>query len=313
MALRYDLECLIEGASNAVQQGLESMSYLGPLRWIPPRLIPEGDQFDASWVAGGGDAWQRLRREPQVLEQVNRFLRDTLHTRYRLECNRLAPALDAATIEQCIRQVREKVINPAWETAPDHSASAKVAEDPPFVSRGMPADADLATALQAELDARASRGTLTELAVVDADSNLSLSHRDVGTGISQLLPVIVNAVAAQKSLIAIEQPELHLHPALQAELGDVFIESALGENKNTFLIETHSEHLILRIMRRIRESNAGRQPETLPKVSPEDVAILFVQPTDSGSVVKHLRVDERGRLIDAWPGGFFEESFNELF
>ena len=55
------------------------------------------------------------------------------------------------------------------------------------------------------------------------------------TGISQLLPVLVNAAGAKERLIAVEQPELHLHPALQAELGDVFIESALGENKNIFL------------------------------------------------------------------------------
>ena len=124
--------------------------------------------------------------------------------------------------------------------------------------------------------------------------------------------MLVNAVAAQKNLIAIEQPELHLHPALQAELADVFIESALGENKNTFLIETHSEHLILRLLKRIRQTTGGLNTK-LPPVRPEDVAILFVQPTENGSVVQHLRVDQHGRLLDDWPGGFFEESFNELF
>ena len=59
-------------------------------------------------------------------------------------------------------------------------------------------------------------------------------------GVSQILPVLVHAYASQRKLIAIEQPEIHIHPKLQAELGDVFIESALGDNQNTFLLETHS-------------------------------------------------------------------------
>ena len=126
------------------------------------------------------------------------------------------------------------------------SASARVAEDPP------------PTATQR---ARSADETITTLSIVEADTGLTVSHRDVGTGISQLLPVLVNAAGAKERLIAIEQPELHLHPALQAELGDVFIESALGENKNVFLIETHSEHLLLRIMRRMRNTAEGTLPE----------------------------------------------------
>lgn len=269
MAIRIEFEFLIEEINRIIQSDLSAMEYLGPLRWIPPRFIPEGEQFDASWRAGGGDAWQSLRREKELRDRVNHFLQDALHSNYRLRAQRFAPVNDAAS----------------------------------------------STCAAEELAMRSASGDegFTELQLVDANSGLRVSHRDVGTGISQLLPVLVNAAGLRESLVMIEQPELHLHPALQAELGDVFIESALGENKNTFLIETHSEHLILRIMRRIRESNAGRQPETLPKVRPEDVAILFVQPTENGSVVKHLRVDERGRLIDAWPGGFFEESFDEIF
>src|SRR2546427_12376514 len=85
-------------------------------------------------------------------------------------------------------------------------------------------------------------------------SNTPVSHRDVGIGISQVLPVLVEAYGAENQIITIEQPEIHLHPALQAELGDVFITSALGDQRNTFILETHSEHLILRIMRRMRET-----------------------------------------------------------
>ena len=105
---------------------------------------------------------------------------------------------------------------------------------------------------------------LQELVIVDKRSKTIVSHRDVGIGISQVLPVIVYSYASENNLIAVEQPEIHLHPALQADLGDVFIQSALGENKNRFILESHSEHLLLRLMRRIRETKKGNLPEGIP-------------------------------------------------
>ena len=111
----------------------------------------------------------------------------------------------------------------------------------------------------------------------------------------------------------IEQPELHLHPALQAELGDVFIESALGENKNTFLIETHSEHLILRLLRRIRETTAGELPTGKMPLRPDDIAVLYVKPGPEGSEVIALPVNVEGDFDEPWPDGFFPERAKELF
>ena len=129
----------------------------------------------------------------------------------------------------------------------------------------------------------------------------------------QILPVLVGVYASQKQIIAIEQPEIHLHPAFQADLGDVFIQSALGEGKNRFLIETHSEHLLLRVMRRMRETSNGDRPKGVPEVTPKDVCVLFVQPKGTSSAVRHLELDEEGQLLDAWPGGFFEEGYRERF
>ncbi len=143
--------------------------------------------------------------------------------------------------------------------------------------------------------------------------DLWVALQDVGVGTSQVLPIVIEAHAQNDKLIAIEQPELHLHPALQAELGDVFIASALGENKNSFLLETHSEHLILRILRRIRETTIGKLPEGSVPITKDDVAVLFVSPSSEGSLVRELRISEKGAFVDSWPGGFFEESFNEMF
>jgi predicted ATPase len=175
------------------------------------------------------------------------------------------------------------------------------------------ADSDVAAEKWTRELARASVDQLRDLVLIDKRTNTPVSHRDIGIGISQVLPVLVSAYASAEKILAIEQPEIHLHLALQAELGDVFIESALGGRQNTFILETHSEHLILRIMRRMRDTVHGVLPNGLPPVRPADVAILYVQPRDSAAVVRLLELDEEGQLLDPWPGGFFEEGFRERF
>lgn len=139
--------------------------------------------------------------------------------------------------------------------------------------------------------------------------------RDVGFGISQVLPIVVQSRLSEKQMLLIEQPEIHLHPAHQAELGDLFIRSALGEQRNTFLLETHSEHLILRILRRIRESTEKGKPSDpdIPPVRPEDVSVLYVQPSKNGARVIEIPVTEDGDFARNWPGGFFSERVEDLF
>ena len=151
------------------------------------------------------------------------------------------------------------------------------------------------------------------LGLVDQRSGVQVNMRDVGFGVSQVLPVLVQTLVAENQVILTEQPELHLHPRLQAELGDVFIRSALGGAGNTFLLETHSEHLILRIMRRLRDTSRGTLPEGLPPVRPQDVSVVYVQPTNNGSIPLVMDLDEEGQLLTAWPNGFFEEGFHERF
>jgi hypothetical protein len=96
-----------------------------------------------------------------------------------------------------------------------------------------------------ELKEDSNSSNVFALRVIDKETGVSASIRDVGFGVSQVLPIIVQSLLSQNKTLLIEQPETHLHPALQAELGDLFIKSALGEQKNTFVLETHSEHLKL--------------------------------------------------------------------
>ncbi len=102
----------------------------------------------------------------------------------------------------------------------------------------------------------------------------------------------------------------------QRELGKKRIKDLLSMGKNsnrTLLIETHSEHLLLRIMRRMRETFEDRIEENRFPVTPDDIAVLFVERHDSQTIIREMPVNERGELVKAWPGGFFEEDIEEVF
>ena len=132
-----------------------------------------------------------------------------------------------------------------------------------------------------------------------------LTLTDVGFGINQILPVIVEGVIAWNRTICVEQPEIHLHPRLQANIADLLIEtSCANENYegNQWIVETHSEMIIRRLQTRIREG----------AISSEDVSVLYVDPQDDGSsTIQQLRLDENGYWLDDWPDGFFDESVEE--
>ena len=136
-----------------------------------------------------------------------------------------------------------------------------------------------------------------------------LDFSEVGSGVSYVLPVLVSLWGADRSWI--EQPELHLHPAAQCELGDVAIRAF---NRGRFsIIETHSEHLLLRVLRRIRQTSNGTANDPELKCRPEAVSILYFEPLPDGSTkVRPIRVSRGGDFMDRWPQGFFSERDREL-
>jgi predicted ATPase len=94
------------------------------------------------------------------------------------------------------------------------------------------------------------------------------------------------------------------------ELGDLFIECS---KNRSFLIETHSEHLILRLLKRIRQASDKELPESFDPILDGDISIVYLESTTNGVVAKRIRVDEDGEFIDRWPKGFFSERAEELF
>ena len=159
---------------------------------------------------------------------------------------------------------------------------------------------------------RQSEDREQRMQLYDETHKIYLHPLDIGFGISQVIPVMVGALDDTSQIFAVEQPELHVHPAVQVALGDVFIDGIKNSNR-TILIETHSEHLLLRIMRRMRETFEDRIEENRFSVSPDDIAVLFVEWHDSQTIIREMPVNERGELVKAWPGGFFEEDIEEVF
>ena len=124
---------------------------------------------------------------------------------------------------------------------------------------------------------------------------------DVGFGVSQLLPVLVLCYyVPENSTIILEQPEIHLHPKVQSDLADVLIDVVKNRNVQ-IILESHSEHLLLRLMRRIAEED----------ISADQTALYFCQIHDGTSEIEQLKVDEYGNISN-WPQDFFGDSTGEL-
>lgn len=129
-------------------------------------------------------------------------------------------------------------------------------------------------------------------------NNLEFDIVDVGFGLSQVLPVIVQGfLTRDDSITLVEQPEIHLHPKMQADLGDLFIDIVkAGKNQKRMIIETHSEYLLKRIRRRMAEGI----------ISHEDVAIYFIHPCEinnEGAKIERIKINETGNFN--WPKDFY--------
>lgn len=173
---------------------------------------------------------------------------------------------------------------------------------------------ELATGTETNLTSET--GSLyTEFAVTirERETMKPLPLSAMGFGLSQVLPIIVQCVSAQPgSLIIIEQPELHLHPRAQAELTDLFI--AMAHKGMRFLIETHSEHTLLRLRRRIAEMTAGIvKADALTAMNADQLRAYFVDRRAERSTVELISIDRKGKMSSP-PGfrGFFADDLQEL-
>lgn len=268
----------IVGPCQLVRENLKSFRYLGPLRDTPPRNYAAPRFHNpARWASGLG-AWDALDSgSDDLVDEVGTWLydEDKLDSGCRIE-RRRSLSLDYS------HPLVQMMI------------SGRVFED-----------------LDSNWSLDLSQTISSSRVVVVNKEGVELHPHEVGIGISQVVPVVVTALDDVFRLLAIEQPELHIHPRLQAKLADLFIE-AIHKRKHRFIIETHSEHLILRLLRRIRETEKEKAPldRTLRT---DDIAIYYLKQTEGRSQAIKIDVDVNGDFIQPWPDDFFEIDFFERF
>ncbi len=135
----------------------------------------------------------------------------------------------------------------------------------------------------------------------DVRSGVTVTVDQVGYGVSQLLPIVDVCMSDSDQVICIEQPELHLHPRLQSDLGELLVESVLRGNQ--VIAETHSENILLRVQRMVRQN----------RLRPEDVAVLYVDNNhEDGVSIERLTLGEDGDLLEPWPTGFFDDRLDDI-
>lgn len=139
-----------------------------------------------------------------------------------------------------------------------------------------------------------------KVVVEETEYGLEYELSQVGFGICQVLPILAMILESKKNdLILIENPEIHLHPKLQADISDLAL-FALS-NGRRIIIETHSEHIINRLRLRIKENNDLM----------ERINIYFFERHEDASAYQEIRVDKDGK-IDYWPDNFLDQSYNDL-
>lgn len=163
-------------------------------------------------------------------------------------------------------------------------------------------------------------GEIAQILLKDVHNDTIVRFSDVGVGLSQILPILAHllistpASQAQRGvrrerggILLIEQPELHLHPIMQAELCDLLIEQAkLAQNGGgkQIIVETHSENLLLRLKKRLREG----------QISADQVSIIYVNRfPEGGSLAQPIRLGEDGKFRDDMPLDFVDLRAKEIY
>ena len=328
---------VLVGSGIALRDALADFRYVGPVRRLRPPAGESGSRTRGNW-SDGSEAWNLLARgesdpihmgdRKDLLDEANDWLArdDRFAAGYRLRRQSTVNlSADDGPVHQIRFRERMQRLHPEYRDSGSWAHQDRQIAERCNLERG---DVEaLVTRLRSveRLEAGENPAALEELVravaaapvhstlqLLTVDSELPVRTADIGVGISQLVPVVVAALDPNRPQItAIEQPELHVHPRIQVELGDLFAQRT--DQGRALLIETHSEHLLLRLRRRIEETHDGRLPKGKPALKPEHVSVVFVEQIEGEARATPLRIDEDGEFIDRWPHGFFEERSEELF
>ena len=290
-ALQNILSDIVLVPIQIVAEHLEAFRYLGPIRDVPDRdyraKMPKQSESETSKWATGIAAWDRLCLGPdKLVDEVSSWMskEGRLSTGYRLDRRTFFVVDSSSSIGKYVTSGVDELDE--WD--PRILAGVDSFKQIYIVPADMPEEA--------------------------AD-NLTLAPCEVGVGISQLVPVVVLSCDGNDKMIAMEQPELHVHPKVQASIADLIIDG-WQERGNQFLLETHSIHLTLRLLRRIRNSNKKeedghpREPQAddtmQTRLSHEDVCFYYVDNEEGWTDIQHVGIDSEGKFLHPWPDDFFQ-------
>lgn len=268
---------LLVGPGEVLADYLGHLRYVGPLRATPQRNYSPPRFPDESRWADGLAAWDELSRDAALTDKVSEWLSD-------------GDRLDAG----CYLTIQRNRLLDEECVLYRLLASGRAFDD-------------------ADELAQQFRALPVEQRLIVKSELGDMLPQDVGVGISQLLPIAVALLSSNNRPIALEQPELHVHPRLQAKIADVLIEASRAPNDKQLFVETHSEHLILRLLRRIRETTEKDLPEWHPGLTCAQLAVIYLAGGQEQTTAVSLRVTNDGDFLDRWPNGFFEERAEELF
>ena len=274
---------LVAPLDNLLEILKKSIS-IGPIRKIidanyqPLPYIEQKDWFD------GSAAWSYLEKaDLDVLKKINTWMsdEDKLNLGYGIALKEVQSTIKTFDIDKTDSKTNE-----------DNNLEVKVHDDSDFISSN-----------------KGQEEKTYHYTIIDKFNKIPVTPSEVGTGVSQLMPLIIAAVSQEEGIIACEQPELHLHPRIQVAIADLLTQNI---DKANYLIETHSEHLILRLLKRIRQHTDNELPQGLEFIKKSDVAIIYLEPTENGVIVNKIGITEDGEFTDNWPHGFFSERRQEL-
>lgn len=285
------ISSIMVGAGELILHQLQRLRYIGPLRTIPARGFLAQSSPSADRWADGSAAWDLLHQSvagtgsSDLLAKTSAIIADPdkLNLGYRLE--------GRAIFEVPARGFALNTLQALAQSAEDVEVEAR---------------------LKLVLDDLRSQPRRTQLALIDQKSETEVDPIDIGAGVTQSIPIVVGVIDPHAGIVVVEQPELHTHPAVQCNLGDVFARAVRADQDRLFLIETHSEHLLLRLMKRIRQTARGETDDTALQLRQSDVAVVFVETYEGRTIFREMPLNEHGELVKAWPGGFFEEDLNEM-
>lgn len=150
-----------------------------------------------------------------------------------------------------------------------------------------------------------SSGNYYEIVFKPSKSKINIAQTHIGLGYPLVLPLIVQSLISRNKIIVVEEPEVHLHPKIEADLAELIVYSSKNYN-NQFLIETHSEEFLLRILKNVRDK----------EIKPDDISINYItndrlKSKNDGSIINKILVKTDGSYKTPWKDDLFAERIKE--